>query len=87
LSGVPRDVFLALFGAPLDHLGVPFAPRDHFEATLSRTCDPTCVLIHFVSNLVSPGDPRKKFAARARQPLGVWEKHLLAAKICVLSRF
>ena len=40
VPGVPRDVFLALFGAPLDHLGVPFAPRGHFEATLSRTCDP-----------------------------------------------
>ena len=40
VPGVPRDVFLALFGAPLDHLGVSFAPRGHFEATLSRTCDP-----------------------------------------------
>ena len=81
VPGVPRDVFLALFGAPLDHLGVPFAPRGHFEATLSRTCDPTCVLMHFVWILASPGPPKKKSAAEARRPLGLWEYHILAPEM------
>ena len=83
VPGVPRDVFLALFGAPLDHLGVPFAPRGHFEATLSRTCDPTCVLIHFVCILVS----QKKVGGTSPAPLGLWEYHILATKMCVLRRF
>ena len=80
--GVPRDVFLALFGTPLDHLGVPFAPRGHTEATLSRTCDPTCVLMHFEWILVSPGGARKKSAARAERDWGCGKSTLWHLK-CV----
>ena len=82
VPGVPRDVFLALFGIPLGHLGVPFAPRGHFEATLSHTCDPTCVLMHFVWILVSPGPPKKKSAARARRMWGCGKSTLWHLK-CV----
>ena len=52
---VPRDVFWALFWHLLEHLGVPFAPRGHTEATLSHNRDPTCVLMHFWYILVPPG--------------------------------
>ena len=68
VPGVPRDVFLALFGAPLDHLGVPFAPRGHFEATLSHTCGPMCVLMHFMWILASPGLHFESFVSLWGEP-------------------
>ena len=55
VPGVPRDVLWALFWHLLEHLGVPFAPRGHTEATLSHNRDPTCVLMHFWYILVPPG--------------------------------
>ena len=67
VPGVPRDLFWALCWHLLEHLGVPFAPRGHFEATLSHTCLPTDVFMHFGWILVSPGPPKKKSAARAER--------------------